>query len=58
MRNLKCGKCKTCQLRATTEVTGNDADIKREFDRIERANQRNTKTDTQTKSPSVVADGL
>lgn len=36
MHNAKCNKCKTRQLRAATEVTGNDADIKREFERIER----------------------
>lgn len=34
----KC-ECKACRLRATTEVTGDDADIKREFERIERACQ-------------------
>ena len=36
MCNPNCGQCKTCHLRATTEVTGNDADIKREFEYIER----------------------
>ena len=30
-------KCKICRLRAATEVTGNDTDIKREFERIEQA---------------------
>ena len=33
----------TCNnVRAVTEVTGDDADIKREFDRIDRATQRTT----------------
>jgi|GEM_PF-2488565 len=36
MCNATISKCKTCHLRETTEVTGNDADIKREFERIER----------------------
>lgn len=45
-------------IRAATEVTGDDADIKREFERIERASAKKTKSDTQTKSPSAVTDGL
>lgn len=53
-----CNKCKTCQLRAATEVTGNDADIKREFERIEQAERRAPKTIAQTKSPSAGTDGL
>ena len=51
-------KCKICRLRAATEVTGDDADIKREFERIEQAERRIPKTITQTKTPSVVADGV
>lgn len=51
-------KCKICRLRAATEVTGNDADIKREFERIEQAERRIPKTIAQTKTPSAVTDGV
>ena len=68
MCNATINKCKTCHLRATTEMTGNDADIKREFERIE----HNQKTidlgeklealdylkSKQAKSPSTDIDGL
>ncbi len=68
MHNTNCSQCKTCQLRATTEVTGNDADIKREFERIEH-NQKITDLgdklevidylkSKQSKSPSTDIDGL
>ena len=61
-------KCKTCQSRAAMEVTGNDADIKREFECIER-NQKiidlGDKLEAidylraeQAKSPSAGTDGL
>ena len=53
-----CNKCKTCQLRAATEVTGNDADIKREFERIEQTVRRAPKTIAQTKTPSAGTDGV
>ena len=68
MHNTNCDQCKTCQLRAATEVVGNDADIKREFERIEHNQQIHDLGDKlqaldylkskQAKSPSVVADGL
>lgn len=40
MTNIKdkC-KCSYCTMRASIEVTGDDNDIKREFDRIELANR-------------------
>lgn len=50
--------CKICQLRAKIEVVGNDIDIKREFERIEHAERRILNIDAQTKTPSVVADGV
>lgn len=34
MCNATINKCKTCHLREKIEVTGDSADIKREFDRI------------------------
>ncbi len=37
MCNATINKCKTCHLREATEVTGDDADIKREFERIDKA---------------------
>ena len=86
MCNAIINKCKTCHLREATEVTGDDADIKREFERIERACQHkqdsflarhikkeiqkacqhkqgwefkySARTDAQTKTPSVTADGV
>ena len=58
MSAKNCNKCKTCQLRAATEVTGNDADIKREFERIEQAERRAPKTIAQTKTTSAVTDGV
>ena len=51
-------KCKICRLRARVEVAGNDSDIKREFERIEQAERRTPKTDTQTKTPSTDIDGV
>lgn len=54
----KCGQCKTCQLRAATEVIGCDFAIKREFERIEQAERRMLNIDAQTKTPSVGADGV
>lgn len=45
-------------LKAKIVVTGNDADIKREFERIERTSQAKNKSDMQTKSPSAGTDGL
>ncbi|WLG14611.1 hypothetical protein Q6344_04560 [Psychrobacter cibarius] len=61
-------KCKICRLRARVEVAINDADIKREFERIER-NQKiidlGEKLEAidylrakQAKTPSVRADGV
>ena len=61
-------KCKICRLRARVEVAGNDADIKREFECIER-NQKiidlGEKLEAidylrakQAKTPSVRADGV
>lgn len=68
MCNATINKCKTCQLRETTEVTGNDADIKREFECIERNQKIIDLSDKleaidylrteQAKSPSAVTDGL
>lgn len=64
MCNATINKCKTCHLREATEVTGDDADIKREFERIERACQHKQgwelkhKAVAQTKSPSAGTDGL
>lgn len=68
MHNTNCSQCKTCQLRAALVVTGNDADIKREFERIEH-NQKiidlgdkleaiDYLKSEQAKSPSAVTDGL
>lgn len=60
----KIDQCKASQLRTALVVTGNDADIKREFERIERACQHKEgwelkhKADAQTKTPSVGADGV
>lgn len=63
-------KCKICRLRARVEVAGNDADIIREFERIEQRAKRKegwdgrvVKTNScdskaQTKSPSAGTDGL
>ena len=53
-----CHNCSYCKIVAAVEVTGDDADIKREFERIERTSQAKNKSDTQTKSPSAVTDGL
>ena len=64
MCNATINKCNTCHLREATEVIGDDADIKREFERIERACQHKQgwelkhKADAQTKTPSVGADGV
>lgn len=68
MCNATINKCKTCHLRATLVVTGNDADIKREFERIEH-NQKiidlgdkleaiDYLKSKQAKTPSVGADGV
>ncbi|MCG3808909.1 hypothetical protein I3252_05350 [Psychrobacter sp. Ps4] len=60
----KIDQCKASQLRTALVVTGNDADIKREFERIERACQHKQgwelkhKAVAQTKSPSAGTDGL
>lgn len=60
----KIDQCKASQLRTALVVTGNDADIKREFERIERAYQHKQgwelkhKAVAQTKSPSAGTDGL
>jgi len=60
----KIDQCKANQLRTALVVTGNDADIKREFERIERACQHKQgwelkhKAVAQTKSPSAGTDGL
>ncbi|WP_372810109.1 hypothetical protein [Pseudoalteromonas nigrifaciens] len=60
----KINQCKANQLRTALVVTGNDADIKREFERIERACQHKQgwelkhKAVAQTKSPSAGTDGL
>ncbi|MGO2278013.1 hypothetical protein [Psychrobacter sp. AOP7-C1-14] len=60
----KIDQCKASQLRTALVVTGNDADIKREFERIERACQHKQgwelkhKAVVQTKSPSAGTDGL
>lgn len=63
-------KCKICRLRERVEVAGNDADIKREFERIEQRAKRKEGWDgrviktnscdskAQTKSPSAGTDGL
>lgn len=40
MCNVTINKCKTCHLRETIEVVGDDADIKREFDRIKQRAER------------------
>ena len=53
-----CNNCSYCKSIAAVEVTGDDHAIKREFERIERASAKKTKSDTQTKSPSAVTDGL
>ena len=53
-----CHNCSYCKSVAAVEVTGDEYAIKREFERIERANAKKTKSDTQTKSPSAVTDGL
>lgn len=45
-------------LKAKIVVIGDERAIKREFERIERTSQAKNKSDTQTKSPSVTADGL
>ena len=45
-------------LKAKIVVTGDEHAIKREFERIERTSQSKNKSDTQTKSPSAVTDGL
>ena len=64
MCNATINKCKTCHLREVTEVTGDDADIKREFERIERACQHKQgwelkhEADAQTKTPSAGTDGV
>ncbi len=60
----KIDQGKANQLRTALVVTGNDADIKREFERIERACQHKQgwelkhKAVAQTKTPSVGADGV
>lgn len=53
-----CNNCSYCKSIAAVEVTGDEHAIKREFERIERASAKRTKSDTQTKSPSAVTDGL
>jgi len=53
-----CNNRSYCKSIAAVEVTGDEHAIKREFERIERANAKKTKSDTQTKSPSAVTDGL
>ncbi len=53
-----CHNCSYCKSVAAVEVTGDEHAIKREFERIERASAKKTKSDTQTKSPSAVTDGL
>lgn len=45
-------------LKAKIVVIGDERAIKREFERIERTSQAKNKSDTQTKSPSAVTDGL
>ena len=45
-------------LKAKIVVIGDDHAIKREFERIERASQTKNKSDTQTKTPSAVTDGV
>lgn len=63
MCNATINKCKTCHLREATEVTGDDADIKREFARIEACQHKmgwelKYNVDAQTKTPSAVTDGV
>ena len=53
-----CHNCSYCKSVAAVEVTGDEYAIKREFERIERTSQSKNKSDTQTKSPSAVTDGL
>lgn len=53
-----CHNCSYCKSVAAVEVTGDEHAIKREFERIERASAKKTKSDTQAKSPSAVTDGL
>lgn len=49
-------------VRTVTEVTGDDADIRREFDRIEACQHKywdfKHEADAQTKTPSAVTDGV
>jgi|26BtaG_2_1085354.scaffolds.fasta_scaffold01109_9 hypothetical protein len=66
----KIDQCKASELRTALVVTGNDADIKREFERIEQRAKRKEGWDgrviktnscdskAQTKSPSAGTDGL
>jgi len=62
MCNPTINKCKTCYLREATEVTGDDANIRREFDRIEACQHKHWdfkhEADAQTKTPSAVTDGV
>lgn len=63
MCNAIVNKCKACHLREAIEVTGDDADIKREFDRIEACQHKmgwelKYKADAQTKTPSAGTDGV
>lgn len=53
-----CNNCSYCKSIAAVEVTGDEHAIKREFERIERASAKKTKSDTQTKTPSAVTDGV
>ena len=63
-----CHNCSYCKSVAAVEVTGDDADIKREFERIERNQKIIDLTDKlealdylkakQAKTPSVGADGV
>ena len=53
-----CNNCSYCKSIAAVEVTGDEHAIKREFERIERASAKKTKSDTQAKTPSVRADGV
>lgn len=58
MPDNNCHNCSYCKSIAAVEVTGDEHAIKREFERIERASAKKTKSKAQTKSPSAVTDGL
>lgn len=53
-----CHNCSYCKSIAAVEVIGDEHAIKREFERIERASAKKTKSKAQTKTPSVGADGV